>query len=160
MTRKLYTWKVELLPAKISKIRHNLELHEIFHPRNFPPVRYCIRTCMSISRGYKCILYPPIHPPQDRSLDSLPALPPPITAHFVRLCECLLGSPPDQDCLRYISDNLLVSDLNDVKFVTPPGAFDTSITIFDGVFVLAPKTTKHSHKLRVLHVINSFFSLL
>ncbi len=45
-----------------------------------------------------------------------------------------MGSPPDRECLRYISDNLLVSDLNDVKFLNPPGAFDTSITLFDGKY--------------------------
>ena len=73
-----------------------------------------------------------LHTYQERSLDNLPPLPPTITAHFVRLCECLLGSPPDLNCLRYISDHLLVSDLNDLKFFATPNALDTSITIIDG----------------------------
>ena len=69
---------------------------------------------------------------QERSLERLTPLSPTITCRFVCLCECLLGSPPDQACLRYVSDHLLVSDLNEVKFVTPPGPMDTSISAFDG----------------------------
>ena len=65
---------------------------------------------------------------QERSLEKLPPLPRPIVVLFVRLIECLLGSPPREDCLRYICDHLLVSDLNEVKFVSTPGAMDTSIT--------------------------------
>lgn len=65
---------------------------------------------------------------QERSLEKLPPLPRPIVVLFVRLIECLLGSPPREDCLRYICDHLLVSDLNEVKFVSTPGTMDTSIT--------------------------------
>lgn len=65
---------------------------------------------------------------QERSLEKLPPLPPPIVQQFIRLMESLLGYPPKEDCLRYICDHLLVSDLNEVKFVSTPGMMETSIT--------------------------------
>ena len=77
---------------------------------------------------YMCIWCVFLFPVQERSLEKLPPLPRPIVVLFVRLIECLLGSPPREDCLRYICDHLLVSDLNEVKFVSTPGTMDTSIT--------------------------------
>ena len=66
--------------------------------------------------------------PQERSLEKHRSLPPAIVQRFVGLMECLLGSPPKEDCLRYICDHLLVSDLNEVKYVSTPGVMETSIT--------------------------------
>ena len=69
---------------------------------------------------------------QERSLDKLPPLPPDITMLFVRLVECLLDFPPQLDCLRYVCDHLLVSDLNEVKFVVGGNMLETSVSVFDG----------------------------
>ena len=69
---------------------------------------------------------------QERSLERLPALSPNIACHFVRLVELLLGSPPRLDCLRYVCDHLLVSDMNDLKLVSGPARLETSISVIDG----------------------------
>ena len=76
---------------------------------------------------------PPSLPPlQERSLERLPPLSPNIACQFVRLVELLLGSPPRLDCLRYVCDHLLVSDVNDLKLVTGPAMLETSVSVFDG----------------------------
>ena len=72
---------------------------------------------------------------QERSLENLPSLSPNIACQFVRLVECLMGIPPRIDCLKYICDHLLVSDLNDVKFVAAPSALETSVSAFEGQLV-------------------------
>ena len=75
------------------------------------------------------------HPPllsQERSSENLPRLPPNIACLFVRLVECLMGSPPRIDCLKYVCDHLLVSDLNDVKYVAAASAMETSVSVFEG----------------------------
>ena len=69
---------------------------------------------------------------QERSLERLPALSPNIACHFVRLVELLVGLPPRLDCLRYVCDHLLVSDINDLKLVAGPALLETSISVFDG----------------------------
>ena len=54
----------------------------------------------------------------------------------MRLVECLMGIPPRIDCLKYICDHLLVSDLNDVKYVAAPSALETSVSAFEGQSVI------------------------
>lgn len=43
-----------------------------------------------------------------------------------------MGSPPRIDCLKYVCDHLLVSDLNDVKYVAAASALETSVSVFEG----------------------------
>ncbi len=70
---------------------------------------------------------------QESELDKLSAE---IHGHLVRLIELLVGSPPQLDCLQYVCDHLLVSDLNDVKFVSGANQLETSMSAYDGeVFV-------------------------
>ena len=79
--------------------------------------------------------YPPPPPPllsQERALEGLDPLSPSIACQYVRLVECLLGFPPNLDYLRYVCDHLLVSDLNEVKFVASHGLLETSISVFTG----------------------------
>ena len=71
-------------------------------------------------------------PPQERSLERLPALSPIIACYFVRLVELLVGCPPRLDCLYYVCDHLLVSDINELKLVTGPASLETSVSVFDG----------------------------
>lgn len=82
---------------------------------------------------------------QERSLERLPSLSPNIACHFVRLIELLLGSPPNPDCLRYVCEHLLVSDINDLKLVTGPALMETSISVFDGEQVNAAVTLTSKH---------------
>ena len=77
-------------------------------------------------------LPPSSPPPQERSLENLSPLPPNIACLLVRLIECLLANPPQLDCVKYICDYLLVSDLNNVKFVVGNGLLDASMSVFDG----------------------------
>ena len=69
---------------------------------------------------------------QERSLEKLPPLPPSISTYFVRLIELIMQSSLRLDCIRYICDHLLVSDINDLKFISSPSAMDASVTMFDG----------------------------
>jgi len=43
---------------------------------------------------------------------------------FVRLVTCLLGEPIILDHLSYVCEHLLVSGINEVKFISPPGIAD------------------------------------
>ena len=76
------------------------------------------------------LLFP--FPSQERFLENLPSLSPNIACQFVRLLELLMGIPPRVDCLKYICDHLLVSDLNEVKYVAAAGALETSVSAFEG----------------------------
>ena len=68
-----------------------------------------------------------------------------------------MGSPPDQACLRYVSDHLLVSDLNEVKFVTAPGPMDTSISAFDGTHTMPVRPLVWPHT--AVHFSDSLLNL-
>ncbi len=69
---------------------------------------------------------------QERSLENLPPLPPSIACMFVRLITCLLGEPLIFEHLNEVCSHLLVSNINEVQFVSPPGTMETSMSAFDG----------------------------
>ena len=70
---------------------------------------------------------------QERSLENMSPLPPSIACMFVRLVTCLLGEPIILDHLSYVCEHLLVSGINDVKYITPPGILDHHISAVPGM---------------------------
>lgn len=69
---------------------------------------------------------------KERSLENLPPLPPSIACMFIRLITCLLGEPLDMNHLILVCNHLLVSDINEVKYVLPPGKMEASVSAYDG----------------------------
>ena len=96
-------------------------------------VFYVFLCCINISHTtctYTCSS-PPIL--QERSLENMSPLPPSIACMFVRLVTCLLGEPIILDHLSYVCEHLLVSGINDVKYITPPGILDHHISAVPGM---------------------------